>query len=301
MKDSDHPYKRLFSHPRMIADLIRGFLDTNLTNASDLDTLTRCNGSYVTDDLREREDDIIWKVTYGEKTLIVYLLIEFQSKPDYSMPVRIMSYMALLWQDLIRTGIIVPSKPLPGIIPIVLYNGDTPWTVARDIKETIVVPEALARFIPSVPYLLIDELRLSVHHLIEVRNLAACLFGLEQSAGPNELVELGFRLNQWMESDTELTTMRKDFSLFFENTLKRDHDIPIPNPFLGGTMLAEKVNCWIAEYKAEGKEEGKVEGKEEGRIEGMTTILRRMKQTGMSVAEIARITGMPEDEIIHLI
>lgn len=110
MTDSDHPYKRLFSHPRMIADLLLGFLEPELTDTCDLDTLTRCNGSYVTDDLREREDDIIWKVAYGDRSLIVYLLIEFQSKPDYSIPVRIMSYMALLWQDLIRTGIIVPSE-----------------------------------------------------------------------------------------------------------------------------------------------------------------------------------------------
>jgi flagellar biosynthesis/type III secretory pathway protein FliH len=33
-------------------------------------------------------------------------------------------------------------------------------------------------------------------------------------------------------------------------------------------MLAEKVNRWIAEYKAEGKIEGRVEGREEGKVEG---------------------------------
>ena len=73
----------------------------------------------------------------------------------------------------------------------------------------------------------------------------------------------------------------------------RDQNIPIPNPFLGGTMLAEKVDKWIAAYKAEGKAEGKKEG--------MTTILRRMKETGMSVVDIAKLTGMPEEEVKHLI
>jgi len=56
----------------------------------------------------------------------------------------------------------------------------------------------VSRIIPSVPYLLIDELRLSVHHRMEVRNLAAWLFGLEQSSGPMELFELGENLNRWM-------------------------------------------------------------------------------------------------------
>ena len=58
-------------------------------------------------------------------------------------------------------------------------------------------------------------------------------------------------------------------------------------------MLAEKVDKWIAADKAEGKAEGK--------REGMTTILRRMKEAGMSVADIAQITGMPEEEVRHLI
>lgn len=62
-------------------------------------------------------------------------------------------------------------------------------------------------------------------------------------------------------------------------------------------MLAEKVDKWIAAYKAEGRAEGKAEG----RREGMATILRRMKEAGMSVADIAQITGMPEEEVRHLI
>jgi hypothetical protein len=75
MSDSDHPYKRLFSHPEMMADLIRGFLSPDFSNLCDFSTLTRCNGSYVTDDLREREDDIFWRVLYGDRTLLLYLLI----------------------------------------------------------------------------------------------------------------------------------------------------------------------------------------------------------------------------------
>ena len=61
MTDYDHPYKRLFSYPIMIADLIVGFLDADLVEVCDISSLERCNGSYVTDDLREREDDL-WVV-----------------------------------------------------------------------------------------------------------------------------------------------------------------------------------------------------------------------------------------------
>ena len=163
------------------------------------------------------------------------------------------------------------------------------------------MPEPLSQFVPSVPYLLIDELRLSVHHLIEVRNLAACLFGLEQSSGPEELFEFGEKLNRWMETDPNLESMRRDFSLYFESTLKRDEDRSLSNPFQGGNMLAERVNKWIEEYKAQGKAEGSAEGKAEGRLEERVSILKRMKKAGLSVSDMSQITGLSEDEIRHII
>ncbi|MCP1662436.1 MULTISPECIES: Rpn family recombination-promoting nuclease/putative transposase [Methanocalculus] len=293
ISDSDHPYKRLFSHKEMMADFITGFLHPDFASACDFQTLKRCNGSYVTDDLREREDDLIWSVRYGDRTLVIYLLIEFQSAPDPTMPVRIMSYMALLWQDLIRTGQISSRGSLPGIIPVVLYNGEIPWTVPDDIGASILMPDPVLRFKPSVPYLVVDELRLSVHHLVEVRNLAASLFGLEQSSGSEDLFRLGRRLNIWMRKNPDLDPLRRDFSLFFENTLKTDEDKPLPNPFCGDIMLQEKVKRWTAELKEEGIAEGVVKERR--------TLLRRMKAFGMSISEISEVTGLPEEEIRHLI
>ncbi len=58
--DHDHAYKHLFSHPQMVADLLRGFVHELWVAGLDFASLEKVNGSYVTDDLREREDDIIW-------------------------------------------------------------------------------------------------------------------------------------------------------------------------------------------------------------------------------------------------
>lgn len=55
----DHSYKLLFSHPEMMADLLRGFFRESWVEALDFSTLEKINGSYISDDLREQEDDII--------------------------------------------------------------------------------------------------------------------------------------------------------------------------------------------------------------------------------------------------
>ncbi|MCK9593147.1 MAG: transposase, partial [Methanoregula sp.] len=62
-----------------------------------------------------------------------------------------------------------------------------------------------------------------------------------------------------------------------------------PNPFLETTMLADRISKWREELKAEGEARGEAK------------ILTRMKEAGMSLVEISRITGLSEDEITHLV
>jgi hypothetical protein len=77
----DGSYKHLFSHPEMVEGLLRDFVQEDWLALIDFSTLEKRGGSYVTDDLRDREDDIIWRVRVAGDWLYVYLLIEFQRRP----------------------------------------------------------------------------------------------------------------------------------------------------------------------------------------------------------------------------
>ena len=124
----DHGYKLLFSHAEMVADLLRGFVKEDWVNELDFSTLEKINGSYISDDLRERQDDIIWRLRRKQdEWLYVYLLLEFQSTVDWFMAVRIMTYIGLLYQDLIRSESIKTGEQLPPVLPMVLY-----WTRRKE-------------------------------------------------------------------------------------------------------------------------------------------------------------------------
>jgi hypothetical protein len=62
----------------MVASLIRDFVPEEWVRELDFSTLEKQNGSYVTDDLRERHDDIIWRIRYRDSWFYIYLLLEFQ-------------------------------------------------------------------------------------------------------------------------------------------------------------------------------------------------------------------------------
>ena len=88
MPAHDNAYKNIFSHRQVVADLLTGFVGEDWVRAVDLDTLDKCNGSYVSDDLRDRQDDIVWRVRRGDEVAYVYLLLEFQSSADAWMALR---------------------------------------------------------------------------------------------------------------------------------------------------------------------------------------------------------------------
>ena len=67
----DSAYKQFFSNPEMVESLLRDFVSADFIADLDFSTLERCSGSYVTDDLRERHDDIVWRVGWKKGGLVL--------------------------------------------------------------------------------------------------------------------------------------------------------------------------------------------------------------------------------------
>ena len=114
MAEHDGGYKLLFSHPEMVADLLRGFVREDWVRDLDFSTLEKVPGSYVTPELSNRESDVVWRLRWGhDRFLYIYLLIEFQSTVDPFMGLRMMVYLGLLYQDLIQRRELTSSGKLP--------------------------------------------------------------------------------------------------------------------------------------------------------------------------------------------
>jgi predicted transposase YdaD len=107
--DHDSGYKFLFSTPELVRDLIIGFVPDEWLHSLDYSTLERVPGSYVSEDFRYRADDIVWRVRVGGEWVYLYLLLEFQSRVDRYMALRMMVYVGLLYQDLIKRGEVWPT------------------------------------------------------------------------------------------------------------------------------------------------------------------------------------------------
>jgi len=124
MADHDSSYRQFFSHPRMVQDLLEGFVHEDGVAELDFAILEPVHRSFVSEDLERREDDVIWRVRCRNEWLYIYLLIEFQSQPDPWMALRMLVNIGLVYQQLVRTASLSTQGRLP-VLGTLSHGG--PW------------------------------------------------------------------------------------------------------------------------------------------------------------------------------
>ena len=262
----DPAYKRLFSRPRMVRDLLSGFAARDWSAELDLGSLTPLPASYVSHDLRQRHGDLVWRLRFrDERWLYVVLLLEFQSAVDRSMAVRMLTYTALLYQKLIAEGVLREHSVLPPVLPVVIYNGRRPWTVPVDVAELIASGRgaSLAQYQPSQRYFLLDEGRVGGADLPS-GNLVSALIALEtnrdRARAPALLGALIDLLRK--QDDGDLTAAFGEWAaqVLLPRRFGRSVTGPLPRLEEVRAMLAETVQEWTAEWVEQGREQGVQQG-----------------------------------------
>ena len=184
----DEFYKIVFAFPRMVRDLVRGFLPTPWTDGLDLERLELLPTAYVSDSWHKRYGDRVWKIPYREGTdhppgAYAALLLEFQSEVDPTMPVRMLVYAGLLMQELLRQRQgVVSDVRLPRVMPVVIHRGRKRWTAPLSLTEMTLPARDMEDYQPRMSYLPLDEWHLSPHDLPN-DNLVSSLIALETSEG----------------------------------------------------------------------------------------------------------------------
>ena len=123
------------------------------------------------------------------------------------MAVRMLTYSGLLYQRLVGEGVLRERGALPPVLPVVIYNGRSPWTASADVAELIAAGGAtLARYQPSQQSFLLDEGRVDGGAL-PPGNLVSALIALETNRDRSRLPALLDTLIELLQAqdDKELT------------------------------------------------------------------------------------------------
>ncbi len=293
---SDSVYKRLYAFPRMVEDLLCSlFADAEL--GADYGTLEKLSAEYVGDVFQQRRGDTAWRLRVRGAAggwLHVLVMLEFQSTTDAAMALRVLEYTALLYGDLLRRG--VAPGALPPVLPVVLYNGDSPWGPATEMRDLIAVPPSvLAPYQPSQRYFVLDEQRARAGDF-KLRGLTWAVAQLEQSRSAADLARTARRLAARLGGAGQ-GELRRTFAHWLWALGQRlgggDRSLR-PSEYLDledmAVSLEQRVAEWPKPYIEQGREEGISLGRERG-MEHERQLLRRLAAVRFDSATADRLAA----------
>ena len=159
----DRSARWLFQDKENVRGLL-GIVAGELVESIDFSQLSPINRSFVPDNLREQESDLVFSVPLrGESEtddLLIYILIEHQSTVDSTMGFRVLFYMTQIWDSQRREW---ESNNVPksqwrfrSILPILFYTGEQRWHTPLTLNGIMDTPNLFSRFVPTFDILFLS-------------------------------------------------------------------------------------------------------------------------------------------------
>ncbi|MBK1812251.1 Rpn family recombination-promoting nuclease/putative transposase [Clostridium sp. YIM B02505] len=293
----DKIYKDLYSNKEVFIDLVKEMLKAPWAKDLTPDKLKLVNKSYISSDYDEKESDIVYEGTIGDKKVIFYVLLEFQSSLDYRMPLRLFFYISEILREYAKNEnhkASDKSVKIPAVIPIVLYNGKKPWDVTQRFRDIIDGSELFEDNIIDFKYSVFDvNNKFTKEQLIEYNNITSAIFLLDQKIDAKEFIERIKAIALFFSNLTDKERMV--LKHWIENTIEKDlantaKEILDANKEEVERMVANNAFL-LKELKEEAKKQGKLEGKLEGKNEAKIEIAKNLLDV-LDDATISAKTGL---------
>ena len=299
MADIHQPHDRLFravfSDAGEAASLLQTALPDTVRGSFDWTTLTLLDGTFVDEDLRESQSDLLYQVEHTDtgQPVSMYLLFEHQSSPDPWMPFRLLRYCCRIWEadrrgDPARSGL----RP---IVPVVFYQGARGWNHSTEFADLF--PEAVRSlsWVPRFAHELLDQTILEPEAVAgNVKGRIAQLlmmvaFGRHVEAALDWAARWTLSLRQAEGGVDEfrrfivyLTAVQDDSVIeTFSEALERH-----------GLDLKGEIMTYAEQLLAEGRAEGEEKGEQRTKVQ----IVEGLLQAGVTWEVIEAATGLSETD-----
>jgi len=301
----DKGYKGILSNSAVFLHFIQKyFASAKWTASVSADGMERIDKSFIDREYKKTDSDLIYRLKIKGVDVYFYVLLELQSKVDFTMPFRLLRYMVELLNDVFKnTDKNIRKRRgfrMPVIVPIVLYTGKGRWTPAMTYREyTKDCGGIFSDDIINFRYYLCDLNRLDDEAIEPVEDPLDAVFTVEK-----------LRINKNLTSDKFWEWWAKDVSglpesdksmlrnwaeyIFFNGKIPPDAEKALEHNIMKGDIV--KMKSLVEVWKADARREGMSTGEQRKAL----AIARTLKERGMSLNEIMEITKLSVDEVLKL-
>ncbi|MDR0442697.1 MAG: Rpn family recombination-promoting nuclease/putative transposase [Treponema sp.] len=277
-KHKDSVFSSLFSDPDALRELYCAIEGIDLPPDTPIDINTLSDVLYM-----DQINDVSFTI---DNRLVV--LIEHQSTINRNMPLRLLIYIARVYEKIIDRRKLYQRNPekIPAPEFIVLYNGKAPQPDYETLKLSDAFKDGGSlRSVPNLPPAL--ELVVQVYNINKGHNTAITA----KSATLGGYSVFVDKIREYKQSMPNEEAMKA--------TIKYCMDNNVLKPFLE-THSTEVFNMLLTEWNTEEAkevwfEEGLVEGMEKGMEKGIQYVMRLFDQ-GLSAAEVKRRLEQTTDQ-----
>jgi hypothetical protein len=296
----DRGMVELFRHPSFVKSLLTDIIREEWVSSLDLSSIRIEDGVHKEIGKPNRFNDLLVSfeaLESGGPGLSIYLLIEFQHGND-PISLRLLEYLSRVYRRQHVKGS-DRLRPLHPVVPIVIYNGNTPWREEPCLLSRFPnLPESLRPYIPGFCYFLLDESRYDDQQLSRLKGAVGAFIRLDR-VGNLEATEAAAKtiigiLNEMSRQDTEVTDL---LSKYIEGLLSyrgienrqvtkyiKERRMPMLAQELD-RVLKKKWNEGVAQGKTQGRKKGLQEGRQEGKQEGKQETLLYQLEKKFSLTE----------------
>ena len=313
----DRFVRKVFAKKKNLVDFLRNALPKRYFDRLDMDSVQLSKESfignkYISKELGEFYSDLLVNVKLDGKDAKCGILIEHKSSYYKFSLAQMHKYLGSIWNEEILNNV----KNLTPIIPILLYHGTAHWDSGNNMEMCF--EKNLAKdfqpYIPKFDYVLYDlntidddELKGNIEFIIAMRILKHIFTDL--------LPELK-RLLHILENYAVKNRITEEIKAFLEDFIayiSQSEDIEPENideivDTISNNELKEVVMTLEDKLIEKGRKEGIKEGEERGIKKGekrgekrkAIETAKKMKEEGLAVDLISKITGLSRKEIEKL-
>jgi predicted transposase/invertase (TIGR01784 family) len=139
------------------SSFLQTHLPSDVSQELNWSTLRLVEGSFVDEDLRGSEADLLYEVerVSSQDAVWLYILLEHQSTPDRWMRFRLLKYCCRIWDQSFREQ--PEQRELRAIVPLVFYQGERRWTYSREFADLFAESVRDWPGVPRFAHELIDQ------------------------------------------------------------------------------------------------------------------------------------------------
>ena len=298
----DNKHDKIFKSILQDKKELANFLKKYIKHEVEPENIELCNTNHITSDYKYSDSDIICKIK-GKET---YYLIEQQTRVDYSMPYRMLTYSVEIIREAVR-GKNTNSKDFayPEVIPIVLYTGNNRWTAKTKFSECQRIEISEEKVI-EFKYNLVDINKYEIEEILKERTKLSNALILEKCKNNEEVIK---NIKKIVEEQNEINELKKLVKYLYGNF--EDEKIKkiieeLEESESGGEMstIAERLE---REYKNERKEgielgisQGISQGIARGLAQGIRNTIEKLIAKNMNDEFITDVTGYSKQQITKI-